>query len=91
MYRRGPSAVALSLVQVERRELSDRWFNWYISCFGTTTAGLGTVPKNVVLQCAFLPIFRLNAAFDLSFDNVGVRIDMTCVLWEGGKGSEVTE
>ncbi len=89
MYRKGLSAVALTLVQVERRELSDWWYNWHIPFFGTADTGLGAVPKNVVFQGSFLPIFRLNAAFDLSFDYVGVRISMTCFLWDGGKGSEV--
>lgn len=49
MYRKVSSAVALTLVQVERRELSDRWYNWHISFFDTADTGLGAVPKNVVL------------------------------------------
>ncbi len=89
MYRKGPSAVALTLVQVKRRVLSDRWYNWHILFFDTADTGLCAVPKHVVFQGAFLPFFRLNASFDLSFDCVGARIFMTCFLWDGGKGSEV--
>ncbi len=89
MHRKGTSAVALTLVQVERRELSDRWYNWHISFFDTADTGLSAVPKHVVLQGAFLPIFRLSATFDLVFDSIGTRISMTCFLWDGGKGSEV--
>ena len=48
------SVVALALVQVKRRELSDRW-NWCItSCCASR---LGTVTENVILRGVFLPFF----------------------------------
>ena len=73
------SVDALTLSQVERRELSDRWnWKWHIA---SGFSRFLTAAEYVILHSVFLPFLRLK----LSFYRCGMRIFMIDFHWDGGE------